>query len=138
MEEHECIACFDSRSELIQLARNIHQRIDHHLPVAPAATSIDAMPQTELAERRQRRVGVIKHLHKHLGDLLGVAPVPRPARLQDGGWCGFCFMSSREDVVLERGFPVSGFISPDLRFPQRSSASIGACRRSVPGRVESS
>ena len=67
----ECIACFDSRSELIQLARNIHQRIDHHLPVAPAAASVDAMPHAELAERRQRWVGVIKHLHKHAFELAG-------------------------------------------------------------------
>ena len=61
--------------------------------------------------------GIIKDLHKHLGDLLGIAPFTSPARLEDGGRCGFCFMSSRKDVVLERGFPVSGLVPPDLRFP---------------------
>ena len=61
--------------------------------------------------------GVLEDLHKDLGDLLGVAPFTSPARLQDGGWCGFCFMSSRKDVVLERGFPVSPLVPADLRFP---------------------
>ena len=60
--------------------------------------------------------GVLEDLHKDLGDLLGVAPFTSPARLEDGGRCGFCFMSSRKNIILERGFPVSGFVPSDLRF----------------------
>ena len=60
--------------------------------------------------------GVLEDLHKDLGDLLGVAPFTSPARLEDGGRCGFCFMSSRKNIILERGFPVSRFVPADLRF----------------------
>ena len=69
-------------------------------------------------------VGVLEHFHKHLGDLLGVPPFSRPARLEDGRRCGSRAVSSRKNVVLERGFSVSGFVPSDLRFPQRSSTSI--------------
>ena len=61
--------------------------------------------------------GIIKDLHKHFRDLLGVAPFTSPARLQDGGWCRSRAVPSRKNVVLERGFPVSRLVPADLRFP---------------------